>query len=274
MTNYSINKKNKNFKNRKNLADDTLPYKWSLTNFFFRLKKWGIDVDLIWEQIYDLIIKSILSCEKYISPYTKDHFQKINKSFEIFGYDVMIDSNLKPWLMEINLSPSLSLESIMDIKLKTKLITELFNMYGFRKLTTATLIEDKKQEDSAPKPDEPDEEDKADEPTPEEVKIKSKIKNFKFIQPELSHKQKEKVTNLIENDESLSQKDKEDMLKLFKSPFKENIIETFSEYTRKEDYIRIFPSRGSNEYFKFFTYNLEVNKQLYEFCYGEDNKES
>lgn len=61
LTNYSINKKNKNFKNRKNLADDTLPYKWSLTAFFHRLKKCGINVDLIWEQIYDVIIKSILS---------------------------------------------------------------------------------------------------------------------------------------------------------------------------------------------------------------------
>lgn len=222
-------------------------------------------MDLIWEQIYDLIIKSMLSCEKYISAYTKDHFQKVNKSFEIFGYDIMIDSNLKPWLMEINLSPSLSLESVMDIKLKIKLITEMFNMYGFRKLTTATLIEDKKQEASESKPDEPDEEDKGDAHPAEEVKIKSKIKNLKYKQPELTSKQKDQVVKIIESDESLSQKDKEFMLKLFKSPFKDNLIETFAEYTRKEDYIRIFPARGSDKYFKLFTYNLEVNKKLYEF---------
>lgn len=184
----------------------------------------------------------------------------------------MIDSNLKPWLMEINLSPSLSLESIMDIKLKIKLITELFNLYGFRKQTTATLVEDKKQESPDPKVDEPDEEDKGDDHPSEETKIKSKIKNLKFKQPELSHKQKEQVVNLIESDESLSQKDKEDMLKLFKSPFKENFNEALAEYTRKEDYIRIFPAKGSNKYFKLFTYNLDVNKQLYEYCYGKDEE--
>ena len=38
LTNYSINKKNKNFDGKKKMADDTLPYKWSLTNFFYRLQ--------------------------------------------------------------------------------------------------------------------------------------------------------------------------------------------------------------------------------------------
>ena len=53
----------------------------------------------------------------------------------------MIDQDLRPWLMEINLSPSLSLESNMDVKLKTRLVTDMFNMYGFKKLSTATLEE-------------------------------------------------------------------------------------------------------------------------------------
>lgn len=174
----------------------------------------------------------------------------------------MIDSNLKPWVMEINLSPSLSLESNMDIKLKIKLITEMLNLYGFRKLSTATLISSEKSES---KEEDPNEEDKADEPAEDPTKINKKIKNFKYIEPELTHKQKAKVLQLIENDESLSAEDKAFMVKLAKSPFKDMLTETFAEYTRKEDYIRIFPSKGSDAYFKFFTYNLEVNKQLYEF---------
>lgn len=258
LTNYSINKKNKNFNPKKKMVDDTLPYKWSLTALFHRLQKCGVDVDLIWEQIYDLIIKSILSSEKYISYYTKDNFKKINKSFEIFGYDIMIDDKFKPWLMEINLSPSLSLESNMDIKLKTKLITEMFNLYGFRKLSTATLVPTKADEDSP------------DEPVSPDKKPKLKVKNYKFVEPELTQEQIDKVVDLIENDSSLSENEKNVMVDLATSPHRDAIIEALSEYTRKEDYIRIFPAKGSKEYFKFFTYNLDVNQKLYEFLYPQD----
>jgi tubulin polyglutamylase TTLL1 len=34
-----------------------------------------------------------------------------NCSFEIFGYDFMIDEELKPWLIEVNTNPCLELSS-------------------------------------------------------------------------------------------------------------------------------------------------------------------
>lgn len=188
LTNYSINKKNKKFNRNMKMADDTLPFKWSLTAFFLRLASCGINVDLIWEQIYDLIIKSILSSEKYIAYYAKEKFTKVNKSFEIFGYDVMIDQNLKPWLMEINLSPSLSLESAMDIKLKIKLVTEMFNLYGFKKLSTSTLLEGTPW----------DEESKGKRLLSSETP-KHKCKNYKYIDPELTQEQIEEIIEKLED---------------------------------------------------------------------------
>lgn len=37
--------------------------------------------------------------------------QRRHCSFEIFGYDFMIDEGLKPWLIEVNTNPCLELSS-------------------------------------------------------------------------------------------------------------------------------------------------------------------
>jgi len=50
----------------------------------------------------------------------------------VFGYDVLIDSNLKPWLMEINLSPSLACDSPLDLEIKSNLIADTFNLIGLK----------------------------------------------------------------------------------------------------------------------------------------------
>jgi tubulin polyglutamylase TTLL5 len=53
-----------------------------------------------------------------------------NNCFELFGFDVLLDSKLKPWLLEVNLSPSLGCESPLDLKIKGELISDLFTMVG------------------------------------------------------------------------------------------------------------------------------------------------
>ena len=45
----------------------------------------------------------------------------------------MLDEAMKPWIMEINLSPSLSCDSPLDFKIKETAIVDLFNMIGFQR---------------------------------------------------------------------------------------------------------------------------------------------
>jgi hypothetical protein len=46
---------------------------------------------------------------------------------------VLIDSELQPWLLEVNLSPSLIGDSPLYMKIKSSLIAEMFNLIGINK---------------------------------------------------------------------------------------------------------------------------------------------
>jgi hypothetical protein len=133
LTNYSINKKNINFVQNETLEHDDYGFKWSLSALWGHLEQIGIDMDLLWSKIYDLIIKSIIAAEDKIQGGISKYWGHKSNCFEILGFDVLIDSELKPWLLEANLSPSLSSDSPLDFKIKSNLITNAFNIVGFKK---------------------------------------------------------------------------------------------------------------------------------------------
>jgi len=46
----------------------------------------------------------------------------------MYGFDILIDANCKPWIVEINASPSLSTTSKVDLDLKTELINDVYKI--------------------------------------------------------------------------------------------------------------------------------------------------
>lgn len=52
--------------------------------------------------------------------------------FEMLGFDVLIDEALKPWLLEVNLSPALSADAPLDLKIKSCMLADLFTLVGVR----------------------------------------------------------------------------------------------------------------------------------------------
>lgn len=78
----------------------------------------------------DLIIKTIISAENLICNGVKMFVPHRNNCFELFGFDILIDEDLKPWLLEVNLTPSLMADSDMDFEVKSTLLADTFSLAG------------------------------------------------------------------------------------------------------------------------------------------------
>ena len=130
MTNYSLNKYNANFINNTDATQDDQGSKWSLTALKRKFKALGIDGDKIFKKIEDIVIKTIISGENVINNATEMFVPYSNNCFELLGFDILIDDNFEPWLLEVNLSPSLNCDSPLDQKIKSNLIADLFNLAG------------------------------------------------------------------------------------------------------------------------------------------------
>jgi tubulin polyglutamylase TTLL2 len=51
--------------------------------------------------------------------------------FELMGFDIIVDDKLKPWLLEVNSSPAMSMDGPADKKVKPDLLRETFQMINF-----------------------------------------------------------------------------------------------------------------------------------------------
>jgi hypothetical protein len=62
--------------------------------------------------------------------------------FELYGFDILIDSDLRPWLLEVNVLPSMSSSSMFDKKVKTTLICDVLTLVGVRGYDKKKVHED------------------------------------------------------------------------------------------------------------------------------------
>lgn len=150
LTNYSVNKKNVEgyVRNQdKATAQQTgaaseLSSKWNLLQLKTQFDKMGLDFKATKHRIKDVIIKTLISVEPHIVNTQSRSTKHRNVCFEIYGFDILLDSKLKPWLLEVNISPSLSSSSPLDKKIKTMLICDTLNLVGISAYDRKKLAKD------------------------------------------------------------------------------------------------------------------------------------
>lgn len=96
--------------------------KWSLQELMMYLtaRHGHSVVRRVQQQMDDIYIKSIQSVQKVM----------INDKhcFELYGFDILFDETLKPWIIEVNASPSLTASSPSDYELKFGLLEDMLHV--------------------------------------------------------------------------------------------------------------------------------------------------
>ena len=89
LTNVEIQKGAENY-------DEQRGGKWLIDKLkLYLMSRYGVEVvDRCFYEIQRIVINSLLAVNKLIS--------NDKHSFEVYGYDILLDSTLKPWLLEVN----------------------------------------------------------------------------------------------------------------------------------------------------------------------------
>lgn len=90
----------------------------------------GIDTEELFSKVKDIIIKTCISVEPLMLDIHAKSSEHRTNCFELYGFDILIDSNLKPWILEVNVCPSLSSSSPLDRKIKHSLLVDTLNIIG------------------------------------------------------------------------------------------------------------------------------------------------
>ncbi|XP_076976957.1 putative tubulin polyglutamylase TTLL2 [Tamandua tetradactyla] len=118
LTNSSINAAGASYEKIKEVIGHGC--KWTLSRFFSYLRSCNVDHLLLWQKISHMAILTVLA----IAP----SVPCAANCFELFGFDVLIDDDFKPWLLEVNYSPALTLGCKADVTVKRKLLHDIVGL--------------------------------------------------------------------------------------------------------------------------------------------------
>lgn len=140
LTNYAVNKAEKDFEIKSDIPDIGRGTKRSIIWFLKYLTQQGYDSEKFWKDMCDVIVKTILMIQPILAHTYHTSIPDENENnncFEVLGFDILVDRKCKPWyiiiiiiyrLMEVNHSPSFTCDSPLDNQVKTEVIGTTLSM--------------------------------------------------------------------------------------------------------------------------------------------------
>ncbi|RLN91151.1 hypothetical protein BBJ28_00017594 [Nothophytophthora sp. Chile5] len=134
LTNYAINKASAGFVENADAYSADAGSKWSLEALLRSLKTQGLleNPETLMTEIRAIVCKTVIAAESHLTPLTHQFTGKKTACFELFGFDLMLDAKLRPWLIEVNVSPSLMGGSPLDRRVKGLLLSDICHLVGLQ----------------------------------------------------------------------------------------------------------------------------------------------
>ncbi|KAI8834472.1 putative tubulin polyglutamylase TTLL2, partial [Chytriomyces cf. hyalinus JEL632] len=79
--------------------------------------------DKLWDRMKAIMILTL-------RPVASEVKEPLEGCFELYGFDIIVDELLRPWLLEVNLSPALTVDSDVDVQVKTPLLEDIVRLSG------------------------------------------------------------------------------------------------------------------------------------------------
>uniref|UniRef100_A0A803VAJ0 Tubulin tyrosine ligase like 4 n=1 Tax=Ficedula albicollis TaxID=59894 RepID=A0A803VAJ0_FICAL len=171
--------------------------------------------------------------EPYVNSLVKMYVRRPYCCHELFGFDIMLDENLKPWILEVNISPSLHSNSPLDVSIKGQMIRDLLNLAGFVLPSTDSMASRTQTRSGSicslgsalkEKP----------RPLSEHLKAEKMKKAYYLMQKIPDQDFYSSVLDILTPDDVRI------------------LVETEDEYSRRGQFERVFPSHISMRYLRFF----------------------
>ncbi|XP_015607158.1 tubulin polyglutamylase TTLL4 isoform X2 [Cephus cinctus] len=248
LTNYSINKTSANYTNNDS-ADSCTGHKWTLNTLWSYLERENVDVPRLWSSMKDIVIKTMISGESSINSLTRANTSNKYCCYELFGVDILLDENLKPWLLEVNISPSLQASSALDIAVKGPLIQNVFNMAGYQ-LPSCISATDA-------------------ESLSKKYRVDSVVQDLRLYKTGLSYQERHKQSlfaHLTNRNEYLN-----DILEDLTPDDVRQLVLFEDELSQVDRFETIFPTSESHEYFRYFDVPRYYNMLLDAWKYKNGN---
>ncbi|XP_070168361.1 tubulin polyglutamylase TTLL13-like [Polyergus mexicanus] len=143
LTNYSVNKHSRMY-----VIDDEIGSKRKISTFNKWLKAKDIDVDDLWSKIDGIIIKTLVAAYPVLKHNYHTCFPMHDKTyacFELLGFDILLDWRLKPYLLEVNHSPSFHTDAQIDKDVKEGLLMDIFDILNLQQCDKKKIIEEDKK---------------------------------------------------------------------------------------------------------------------------------